>query len=232
MKVQSLWPQQGRIWLAALCVALFAALVGLQTPALAAANPGGNDDPSIRGLVEQMPPDGGLVGAWVIDGVTYTTTDTTVFEQENGPFAQGSCVKATLTAVDATTVTKLETEPAGDCDGNGGGDDGGGDHGGHGDGPAVYGFVDARPADSPVGPWTIDGVTYTVTAQTELKTEYGPLVVDACVKAHLTNDNTNTVRELESERSYHCNGEGRRRRLARSATASSSAPSWPCPQAS
>ena len=79
MNVQSQWLQQGRIWVVALCVALLAVLFGLQTPALAESNPGGRDDPIIRGRVEQMPA-AGLVGAWVIESVTYTTTDTTVLK--------------------------------------------------------------------------------------------------------------------------------------------------------
>jgi hypothetical protein len=184
----------GRSALVALLLSVGLALLGLS--AVAQAGDGdGNDDFRVYGWVEAMPA-GGLVGDWVIGGTTYVTTGATEFEQENGPFAVGVCVKANLAAADSTTVVKLQTEPAGDCDGQGGGD---GE-----DGAEVRGFVEQMPANGLIGTWVISGTAYTTDAGTEFKQEYGPFAVGVCVKLHLAQGSSSLVRELETERDLHC----------------------------
>lgn len=182
-------------WLAALALLLG---VGMAVLGLTATAHAGDDPLRVYGIVDAMPQDG-RVGDWVIGGATYVTTATTEFEQENGQFAVGVCVKASLAAVDSNQVVKLQTEPAGDCDGEGG-DDGGG----AGDGVEIYGFVDAMPQTGLVGSWVISGTTYITTSATEFKQEFGPFAVGVCVKLHLVSGSTSDVREMETERDYHC----------------------------
>ena len=166
-------------------------------------NGGGvNEDWRVYGIVNQMPVSG-LVGNWVISGTTYVTSDTTIFEQQNGAFAVGACVKANLAAQDSNVVVKLQTELAGDCDGQGGGGDDGGN-----DSNEVYGFVEQMPPSGLVGSWVVSGTTYTVGAGAEFKQEYGPFAVGVCVKLHLETGSATAVREMETERDYRCTNAG------------------------
>jgi hypothetical protein len=194
MQTENTLVRSGRLAAFALLVAMGLALFGLTAVAQAS---GGDDDFRVYGRVNAMP-DNGLIGAWVISGTAYVTTATTNFEQENGPFAVGTCVKANLAAADSTEIVKLQTEPDGDCDGQGGGDDGG-DHGAE-----VRGFVDQMPQDGLIGAWVISGTTYTTDATTEFKQEYGPFAAGVCVKLHLVAGSTSAVRELETEREHYC----------------------------
>ena len=47
--------------------------------------------------------------------------------------------------------------------------------------------------------WVIGGTTYTVTAETEIHSDFGAIDSGTCVKVQLTTDGS-AVRELESER--------------------------------
>ena len=129
MDTQNTLLRCGRLWMVAMLVGIGMALLSLgataQASGLHKADGNGDSDWRVYGIVNQMPTSG-LVGNWVISGTTYVTTDTTVFEQQNGDFTVGACVKANLAAQDSNVVVKLQTELAGDCDGQGGGDDNGG----------------------------------------------------------------------------------------------------------
>ncbi len=100
----------------------------------------------------------------------------------------------------SNTAREIDSEPASDC--TDGGDDGGDDD----DGVEVYGIIESMPVSGVLGAWTVSSKVYTVTAQSELKTEYGAFDIGRCVKIHLVVGTTDTVREMETERSYKCDG--------------------------
>lgn len=194
-----------RTLLAALAAGILLSVFGMVAQAQAAGTPAvqqseegrGDDEFEVRGRVEAMPQNG-LIGQWTISGKSYTTTAQTEFDQQEGAFAVGGCVKAQLGA-DRTTVRELDSEPAGDCNGGGGDDDN--------TGREFYGSVEAMPAGGFIGQWTISGSVYTVTAQTEIKQRFGPIEVGSCVEVSLT-QNQSAVRELQSKRDAYCNRGG------------------------
>lgn len=157
---------------------------------------GDDENPRLRGLVEQMPA-GGRVGDWMIGGQTVVATAQTEFDETEGAIAVGVCVKVEFVSQGSNVAREIDSEPAGDC--NGGGDD-------EDDGAEVYGLVEAMPVSGTIGAWTVSGKVYTVTAQSELKQEYGAFDIGRCVKIHLVVGTTDTVREMETERSYKCDG--------------------------
>ncbi len=160
---------------------------------------GDGEGSKVYGLIEVMP-EGALVGEWTIGGKQYTTVAQTQFNQSEGEFAVGVCVKVNLKP-DQVTVRELDSEPARDC--NSGGGNGGGDNGGDKEGREIKGLVEAMPTGSLIGQWTIAGGVYTVTEQTEIKQKYGPIEVGVCVQVKLTQDDS-TVRELQSKREMNC----------------------------
>ncbi|MBK8050293.1 MAG: hypothetical protein IPK16_26225 [Anaerolineales bacterium] len=73
----------------------------------------------------------------------------------------------------------------------------------------AYGRVETIPDGAAAGDWVVSGVTYRADGATEFKPEFGPIVVGACVKVHYLNTSTPfAMRELETERDYHCAGGG------------------------
>jgi len=157
---------------------------------------GDDDRPRFRGLVEQMP-ENGRIGEWRIGGRTVVATAGTEFDETEGAIGLGVCVKVEFVSQGSTTAREIDSEPLSDC--NEGGDD-------DDEGAEVYGIVEAMPADGTIGAWTVSGSVYTVTAQTELETEYGAFDIGRCVKIHLVAGSTDTVREMETERGYKCAG--------------------------
>ena len=213
--------------LAALGAGLLIAVTGAATPALAAGMPeaqqaggaggsGGSTPRAVYGRIETMPRNG-LIGQWTVGGQVYTTTSRTEFDQEDGDFAPGVCVKLDLRA-DGMTVREIDSESNGDCDRSGYGDedydeddrDGREDRDDHDadsdpddDGREFYGQVEKMPARTPGGQWVIGGGVYTVTAQTELEQRHGPLEVGACVEVELARDLA-TVREMQTRPASDC----------------------------
>ena len=155
----------------------------------------GRDDIEVRGRIEAMPSTG-LIGQWTVGGSTYNTVAETQFDQEEGDFAVGGCVKLHLKQ-DRTTVREMDSEPAGDCTGGNNDDDD------DRNGREFYGIVQTMPMTGFVGSWTINGGVYTVTVQTEVKQKYGPIEIGSCVEVQLT-QNGSAVRELQSKRSANC----------------------------
>ncbi len=158
----------------------------------------GGDRPSFYGIVKSMP-EGGTVGEWMIGDQTVIADAQTQFQQMAGPLAVDGCAKVKLVAEGSNIAHEIESENMSDCTG-GGGDDG------HDDGSEVYGIVEIMPMSGTVGIWTVSTKEYTVTEQSELKTEYGAFDVGSCVKIHLVLGTTDTVREMETERAYKCSG--------------------------
>jgi hypothetical protein len=159
----------------------------------------GDDRIDVYGLIVTMP-EGTLVGEWTIGEKSYTATEQTEFDQEEGAFAPGVCVKVE-TARDSDVALEIDSEPLGDCN-KGGDDDDDGDHGDD-DGLEFKGIVEITPTDTLTGLWTISGKVYTVTEQTEFQQKYGRIEVGACVKGELAADSS-YVRELKSKRDVFC----------------------------
>lgn len=199
--------QAGRVAFTALAAGILLALFGMTAQVQAAAAPAalqqddaagrGREGQDVYGRIETMPASG-LIGDWTIGGDIYTTTEETEFDQSEGDFAVGVCVKVQLKANDGVTVRELDSEPDSDCSG---GDDGGGN--GNDDGREFYGLVEVMPSGGFAGLWTISGGVYTVTEQTEIKQKFGPIEQGSCVEVELTQDES-AVRELQSKRMAYC----------------------------
>lgn len=159
-----------------------------------------------RGLVETMPAN--LIGTWVINGVSYLTTASTEFKQENGPFAIGSCVKVHY-AIGSTpaVVREIETKLAGDCSQSGTPNATGTPAAttSPGDERKVMGQIEAMPEVGLWGEWSISGVKYNATASARLRQEDGPFVPSACVEVRYTGQAAPfTVTELRTEEAEKC----------------------------
>lgn len=158
----------------------------------------GNNDlfETVYGTVEAFPE--GLVGDWLVNGVTYSADNTTQFKQEDGTFAVGACVEVKYLP-DTLQAIEIETEEAYHC-----GADGNGGH--HGDDVKRYGLIDSFPVGL-TGEWVIDGVSYTAGDNTEFDQEDGAFAVGACVEIKYLAA-TNVALEIETEDDEHCGGDG------------------------
>ncbi len=153
-------------------------------------NGGGDNDADVYGLVESFP--AGLVGTWTVAGVSYEATATTVFKQEDGPFAVGACVEVEY---DPATNTAYEIKTDDDCFGGGDDDD---------QYSTVYGTVDSFPVGL-IGDWTVAGVLYAADASTRFDQEDGAFANGGCVEVNYIAA-TLAALEIESAEAYHCGG--------------------------
>lgn len=159
---------------------------------------GGNVNPQgeLYGVIDSFPT--GLIGQWVIGGVSLTADSTTQFKQEHGViFAQGVMAEAKF-YTDANGVnhaTKIETKYGTDQGGHD--DDGNGSYEGY-EGHA-YGVIDAMPAGGTTGVWTIGGFNYTADAATRFEQEHGQFAVGVNVKVKYYLDASNNRIALKIE---------------------------------
>jgi len=124
-------------------------------------------------------PAGPFTGGWSIGGVTFNATGSTEFEQDNGAFANGVCVKAKYAAGSAEpyTLISVETENDYKCDQS------------KVDPTTLYksyGFVEVIPAATLTGTWQVSGVSYLADNSTKFKQEYGFFAVGAYVEVKYT----------------------------------------------
>lgn len=140
------------------------------------------------GRVDTFP--SGLVGDWVVNGVTYRATSGTEFKQEHGPFAVSACVKLHVqTNSSPRTMREIETEQEFRC--------------GVGDTATpeaeLFGLLQSFPV-SLIGVWNIGGMTFVADANTEFKQEHGLFAPGMTVKVHFSLQNgTNRAREIETK---------------------------------
>jgi hypothetical protein len=149
--------------------------------------------------VESFP--AGLVGQWVVGGVTYTAGSASEFKQENGAFAVGVCVKVhALTTTSPAAIREIETARDFRCSAQGGGDDGTVE-------AEVYGVLQSFPANL-LGEWNVGGAVYVADAGTEFKQENGSFAVGVTVKVHFTTGaaGANRAREIETKFAGDDNG--------------------------
>lgn len=173
---------------------------------------------NLVGRVNSMPA-GTLIGTWVVQGVSFVTTNNTEFRQDKGAFAVGGCVEVEYVgAVQPFAATKIASKNGDDCSSNGT------PTGsptltttpnstpvtpGATPSPSAeqeaYGQVESKPTSGLIGAWVIGGVTYNAPAGAEFKQRSGPLVVGACAKVHYAPNTTPfTVREMESRSAADC----------------------------
>ncbi|MDW8269857.1 MAG: DUF5666 domain-containing protein, partial [Anaerolineae bacterium] len=183
------------------------------------ATPGGQDV-SVKARVDSMPA-GGLIGVWVIGGVSYTTDANTVFRQDHGPFRVGACVEVEYHTSHPSYARKIATKSDDNCPPNGGAtatptptrtvtpdatptrtvtptvtptpDD----RGGTGR-RELYGVIESFPA-SLIGLWQIGGMTFVADAGTRFEQERAAFAVGVLVEVHFTTDAAGVNRALKIE---------------------------------
>lgn len=177
---------------------------------------------NLVGRISAMPA-GTLIGTWVVQGVSFVTTNSTEFRQDKGAFAVGVCVEVEYVgSAQPFTATKIASKSSDDCTISG-------TPTGSptttttpdstttpvtpsvtpspGSEQEAYGRVDSKPANGLVGTWVINGVTYNAPAGAEFKQRRGPLMVGACAKVHYAPNTTPfTAREIESRAASDCGG--------------------------
>lgn len=156
---------------------------------------GGSYINTAYGIVNSFPDT--LYGTWVISGTSYIASpDTTQFEQEDGSFAVGVCVKVQYFTTDGLhQAVKIETKDQG-CTG--------------GSLPAlskVYATIDSFPPEPYLGTWEIGGSVYSATVTTAFEQESGPFAIGTCVEAkYNTTPDGNLLTSVETKQAYKCQG--------------------------
>jgi hypothetical protein len=145
--------------------------------------------------VNQLPAGfpGTMTGDWIIGGVAYTAVATTTFNDDNGPFAVGSCVQVEYVSDSNRVIHELETRHAYECASGSGGVP----HTG------IYGVLDQFPPEL-VGTWMVSGIGYTATAGTHFEQEHGPFFVGGCVRVKY--DAGRTAVEISTAEARKCGG--------------------------
>jgi len=148
----------------------------------------------VYGRVESLPE--GLIGNWVVDGVTYLATAETEFERERGNFAVGRCVKIhALNTTPVPTIREIENERGFHCAHN---DDDADESQGAG---VLFGKIQSLPDTSLIGEWNVGGLTFVISTTTELKARNGQFAVDMLVKVYFVVDanGINLARKVEAK---------------------------------
>ncbi|RME86074.1 MAG: hypothetical protein D6775_01050, partial [Caldilineae bacterium] len=145
-------------------------------------------------------PAGGFVGTWVIDGVSYTASAATRFEQEHGAFAVGACVEVEYISGTPRQATKIATEHDYKCSGGSGGSGGGGEY--HGE---MYGIINSFPQGL-IGQWQIGGMTFVADASTVFEQERVSFAVGVLVEVKFYTDANNVNHAIKIETKYDTEG--------------------------
>ncbi|MCP4425911.1 MAG: hypothetical protein GY803_15570 [Chloroflexi bacterium] len=148
------------------------------------------------GFISVLPAGPSYVGSWIIGGLNFTSTVSTIFEQEHGPFAVDVCAEVEyIVDVSGNIAVEIGTEEPHRCS----------------EGSftsKVYGLVDSLPV-SLFGTWVIDGVSYVAATTAKFNTDHGAFVVGACVQVeYFDQDGVNHAVEIETESGDDCAGNG------------------------
>lgn len=141
----------------------------------------GCESVKIYGPIERRPE--GKEGTWIIAGRTFTVTDTTKLDEDDGPLEVGTCAQVELKGI---VVQEIESEETSKCR--------------QYESAKIYGTIESRP-EGKAGNWVIGGHPYEVIETTKLEEDDGPLVVGACAEVELIG---NVVKEIESEKKSKC----------------------------
>ena len=164
-------------------------------------NTGTDDD--YYGFIESRPSD--TAGTWVVSGRSFTATDSTSLNPDDGPLTVGRCVSVDY---EGDQARDIESEPDSDCPST---------QAPANDPPTsdtttsdaappstsdddYYGFIESRPSDT-AGTWVVSGRSFTATDSTSLDPDDGPLTVGRCVSVDYEGDQ---AREIESEPDSDC----------------------------
>jgi len=153
----------------------------------------------IYALVDSAPPTGTMTGTWVLAGVSFTATEETRIEEEEGPLGVGVCAEAKYDATNgAMLMRKLESEEDHDCQA--------------GDGSPrfkLFGVVELMPDGVYTGTWQVSGVSFTVTPTTTLESRHGDFAIGAYVKVYFTYDAASGERTAQLVKTHVAPGFGR-----------------------
>lgn len=186
-----------------------------------AANLHDDDEGEAVGIVQSMP-ENGLIGDWIIDDVTYRTTDDSEIEADDGPLIVGACVEVKFrTSTPPFIVEELKTEDSKKCnaretetpdktetpDGTETPepDDTPDDDATPDAKNEIKGLVQSLPERGLLGTWLIEGVEYLANESTEFEQEEGPFVEGACVEVEFFPSSTPPIiHEIETEELEDC----------------------------
>lgn len=148
----------------------------------------------VYGRVDSLPE--GLIGNWVVDGVTYLATAETEFERERGNFAVGRCVKIhAFNTAPVPTIGEIENERGYHCAHD---DD---DHDEFQGAGVLFGKIQSLPDSGLIGEWNVGGMTFVISTTTELKAPTGQFTVGVTVKVNFVVDanGVNLARKVEAK---------------------------------
>jgi hypothetical protein len=140
-----------------------------------------------------------MTGTWVLAGVSFTATQETRIDEDEGPLAVGVCAAAKYDPTyGAMLVRKLESEDAEDCQTRDGS-------------PRfkLFGVVEMMPAGGYTGTWQVSGVSFSVTPSTTLESRHGDFAIGAYVKVHFTYDAASGERTAQELKTHVAPGNGR-----------------------
>ena len=120
----------------------------------------------IKGVIESLPGTPDFIGNWRVGGRTVRVSSATRIDQKDGAVALGAFVevKGTLRADGSIDASKIEVESGGGNRAN------------------FKGTIQALPASSLIGDWTISGRLVHVLSTTKLKSKSGAFAVGTSVK--------------------------------------------------
>lgn len=142
------------------------------------------------GTVESLPA-AGLVGQWVVSGQTLSVTLSTEIDQAKANVAVGVHVKIDAVQESDGSLTAVEIHVL-----NGPGHD---DQGNNGNFIKFTGLVVSLPPSDLIGQWVVAGRTVSVTANTQINQDAGPVAVGVLVKVEGYRLADGTVRAQEIE---------------------------------
>ncbi len=141
----------------------------------------------------------GVAGTWVVGGMSFEATSSTLLKQEHGPLTVGACAQVKYQMNGSVRqALSIASQEAHKCSGD---DD---DHGEH---MKVYSYVNVLPAGFPItltGEWVIGNVTYTAGITTHFEQEHGAFAVGQCVGVEYISDTHRTALEIETVPAFKC----------------------------
>jgi hypothetical protein len=149
----------------------------------------------VYGKIDSFPEQ--RLGVWVVDGISYTADNLTIFKEEHGPFSIGACVGVTYTHDNPAVgyrALKIQTEYDYKCQPS------------QDPSSEASGVVISFPQEL-VGTWLVGTTTYTATSNTRFEQEHGPFFVGGCVDVKYVSA-THEAIEIATAETQECGGEG------------------------
>jgi hypothetical protein len=153
---------------------------------------GRDDDDDFYGIIESRP--AGTAGEWIISGRSFTATTETELDDDDGPLVVGACVSVDY---EGSIAEEIESEERYECS--------------TGDTQnTAYGIVETIPTNPQDGIWTISGVAYRATPESDIDDvddDDDDITVGSCVEVeYYTRSGTNFIIELDDEDDRVCSG--------------------------